>query len=375
MRRRRFSADAGSVSLSGMSASLASTVSASPAAAARLTIDPAAIVRNWETIKSRTGATAGAVVKADAYGHGIDVVAPKLAAAGCRTFFVALLAEGQRLRALLPDVDIYILNGVFDTAAALAANLRPFHSSLEAVADWPADAPFALNVDTGMNRLGLDVTEALAYGGPRPCLLASHFACADVPDHSLNTAQEAAFATVRRAFADVPATFANSAAILTRPQAHYDLVRPGIALYGGASAEGAGTLEPAARLEARIIQVRKVVPGETVGYGAAETVKRPTEIAIISLGYADGYIRQSGGSDMVKGAAAFVNGQPAHLLGRVSMDLIAVDVTGTGARRGDFVELIGPNVPVDRVAAHAGTIGYELLTGLSRRAERIAGPL
>ena len=301
---------------------------------------------------------------------------PPLARAGCRTFFVALQSEGTALRALLPDVEIYVLNGIFDAIDdARRDGLRPFLSSPAAIAAWPDGAPFALNVDTGMNRLGVSVEEALAYDGPAPALLASHFACADTPDHALNTAQEAAFATVRRAFPDVPASFANSAAILTRPQAHYDLVRPGIAMYGGTAAEGTTPLEPTVRLEARVIQVRHAQAGESVGYGAAETLRRDSRIAIVSLGYADGYIRQAGGADLAAGAPAFVNGAPARLCGRVSMDLIAVDVTGAPCERGNFVELIGPNVPLDAVAAHAGTIGYELLTGLSRRAERVVGPL
>lgn len=354
----------------------ASPHTAATSAGARLTIDPDAVVRNWTALAARAQADAGAVVKADAYGLGIEVVAPRLAAAGCRTFFVALYSEAMTLRRLLPDVTIYVLNGVFDAAReAVAANLRPFLSSPDAVAEWPADAPFALNVDTGMNRLGLTVAEALAHTGPRPALIASHFACADTPDHSLNRAQEAAFATARHAFADVPASFANSAAILTRPDAHYDLVRPGIAMYGGVAAEGVAALEPTVRLEARVIQVRTAAAGTTVGYGASETLARDSRVAIVSLGYADGYLRAAGGADMTRGAPAFVNGVATRLVGRVSMDLIAVDVTDAPCARGDHIELIGPNVALDTVASHAGTIGYELLTGLSRRAERVVAPL
>ncbi|RAH98908.1 alanine racemase [Acuticoccus sediminis] len=342
----------------------------------RLTVDPGAVVRNWKTLAARTGAACAAVVKADAYGHGIEAVAPKLAAAGCRTFCVALHAEGARLRRLLPDVEIYVLNGLFDGVEdAVRDRLRPFISSLDALADWPEHAPFALNVDTGMNRLGVSVAEAVAYTGPAPALIASHFACADTPDHSLNAAQEAAFAAARRAHPSVPASFANSAAILTRPQAHYDLVRPGIAMYGAVAAEGTTALEPTVRLEARVIQVREGVAGETVGYGAAQTLTRSSRIAIVSLGYADGYIRAAGGSDIHAGAPAFVNGHAVRLIGRVSMDLIAVDVTGVPCVRGDYIEMIGPNVPVDTVAAHAGTIGYEFFTGLTHRADRRIAPL
>ncbi len=341
-----------------------------------VTVDSAAVARNWRRLTQRTGAEVGAVVKADAYGHGIVDVAPALAAAGCRTYFVALPEEGLALRRALPDAAIYVLNGVFgDPREAIGARLTSFLSSGEAVAEWPADAPFALNVDTGMNRLGLTVPEALAYRGPRPALLASHFACADTPGHPKNVAQEEAFAAVRARFADVPASLANSAALLTRPAAHHDLVRPGIALFGACAAEGVAALEPTVRLEARIIQVRRAATGETVGYGAAQTLGRDSRIAIASLGYADGYLRAAGGSDAARGAPAAVNSVPVRLVGRVSMDLVAVDVTDAPCARGDLVELIGPNVPVDEVARHAGTIGYELLTGLSRRTERRVGPL
>ena len=349
-----------------------------PTAGARLTIDAAALARNWRHLAGLSAARCGAVVKADAYGHGAAAVAPALAKAGCDTFFVALEAEGVALRAALPEATIYVLNGIFGGAEnARRHALRPFISSHDALADWPADLPFALNIDTGMNRLGLSVPDALAIAArtPAPALIASHFACADMPDHSLNRAQEAAFAAVRHAFPAVPASLANSAALLTRPGAHYDLTRPGIALYGSAPVSGIPPLEPTARLEARVIQVRTAEAGETVGYGAAETLTRRTDIAIVSLGYADGYLRAAGGRDLVAGAPAALNDAPARLIGRVSMDLIAVDVTGLPCRRGDLIELIGPNVPVDTVAEHAGTIGYELLTGLSRRAERVYAPL
>ncbi|WMS41265.1 alanine racemase [Acuticoccus sp. MNP-M23] len=347
-------------------------------AGARLTVDPAAVVRNWQHLAAMTGGRCGAVVKANAYGHGAETVCPALAKAGCDTFFVALEAEGVDLRAAVPGATIYVLNGIFGTPdSARRHQLRPFISSLDALAEWPDDLPFALNIDTGMNRLGVSVSQALARAAtaPAPALIASHFACADTPDHTLNDAQSAAFATVRRAFPAVPASLSNSAALLTRSDAHYDLARPGIALYGGAPVDGIAPLEPTVRLEARIIQVRTAEAGETVGYGAAQTLKQRAEIAIVSLGYADGFLRAAGGSDVAAGAPAAFGGAPTRLIGRVSMDLIAVDVTGLGARRGDFIELLGPDVPLETVARHAGTIGYELLTGLSRRAERVHGPL
>lgn len=341
---------------------------------ARITIDPEAVARNWRTLSARSGeAQCSAVVKANAYGHGVEIVAPALWKAGCRTFFVATLLEGHTLRAVLPRAVIYVLNGVFDDPiSAVDAALRPFLSSREALNDWPHAQPFALNIDTGMHRLGVTVEEAIALAGEglAPALIASHFACADTPDHPLNAVQDDAFRAVRAAFPAVDASFANSAALLTRPHAHYDLTRPGIALYGGASAENAPTLEPAARVEARVIQVRDVDAGDSVGYGAAQKALRPSRVAIVSAGYADGYLRAAGGAvDKAPAFAAF-DGVRVPLIGRVSMDLIAVDVTDAPCARGDWIELFGPTVRVDEVARASGTIGYELLTGLSRRAER-----
>lgn len=345
----------------------------------RITIDPNAVVRNWTKLNTLSGgAQCGAVVKANAYGFGVDVVCPKLWDAGARRFFVATEAEGFALRTLLPDAIVYVLNGLFDDpAAAIAARLIPFHSSASAVAEWPEDAPFALNVDTGMNRLGVTPAEAteMAASGVRPELLASHFACADTPDHPLNQSQEAAFAAVRPAFANAIASLANSAAILTRPSARYDLTRPGIALYGGGSAVGAAPMETAVLLEARLIQVRDVPAGDPVGYGAAQHMTRPSRIAIASVGYADGYLRAGGGSNTKTPAPVAIGGVRVPLAGRVSMDLVAIDVTDVPCERGDWVELIGPNIPVDEVAEAAGTIGYEFFTSLSRRAERRVGPL
>jgi alanine racemase len=343
---------------------------------ARITIDPEAVARNYRRLASWSRAECGAVVKADAYGLGIGAIAPALARAGCRTFFVALPQEGLALRALLPEAVIYVLNGTLgDPRPLVEANLRPFISSPDALAEWPQDVPFALNVDTGMNRLGLTVAEALETTHAAPALIASHFACADTPRHPQNALQEAAFSRVRAAFGDTPASFANSAALMTRPHTHHQLTRPGIALYGGVAAGSVQPLEPAVRLEARVVQVRKAQAGEAVGYGAAERLKGPTRLAIASAGYADGYLRASGGTDETMGAPAFVNGTMTRLVGRVSMDLVTVDVTDARCQRGDMIELFGPNVPLEAVARRAGTIGYELLTGLSGRAERRYGPL
>lgn len=346
-------------------------------AAPRLTIDVSAVVRNWRTLAATGRSETAAVVKANAYGLGIEAVAPPLARAGCKTFFVAMPSEGFALRELLPDATIYVLNGVFERIPEVVeARLIPFISSFEALSEWPIEHPFALNTDTGMHRLGLRPHEAIPLARTlRPALLSGHFACADTPGHPLNTVQEENFAKIREAFATTPASLANSAAHLTRPHTHYDLSRPGIALYGGRAALGTEPLEPTVRLETRIILVREGYAGETVGYGAAETLTRDSRIAIVSGGYADGFIRAAGGSDTAKGAPAHVNGHAVRLIGRVSMDLIAVDVTDAPCSRGDWIELFGKEVPLDDAADAAGTIPYELLTGLSRRASRHYGPL
>jgi alanine racemase len=237
----------------------------------------------------------------------------------------------------------------------------------------------AIHIDTGMNRLGLTVPEARALAEERdlidairPSLLMSHLACADTPDHPLNRRQLTAFRAVRSLLPNIPASLANSAGIFLGPEYHFDLVRPGVALYGGmASRDIPNPMEVVVTLEAPILQVRDVKREETVGYGGAEAATRQSRVAILGVGYADGYHRRAGSSDARAGARAYLRGRFAPLIGRLSMDLMAIDVTDIpGVGRGDLVELIGPHVPVDDIASHAGTIGYEILTSLGRRYER-----
>lgn len=357
-------------------------------AGGRLTLDLAALRANWRICAAAAGsAQTGAAVKADAYGLGLDVVAPALQDAGCRSFFVATVAEGIRLRALLPAATIHVLNGFPDGAgpAFLANALRPVLGSIPEIQAFLAETggagePPALHVDTGMNRLGLSMSEAAALAADpgriarlRPALVMSHLAAADTPGHPLNAAQVERFAAVRALFPGVPGSLANSAGLLHRPDTRHDLVRPGIALYGGACGPASAGLRPVATLEAAIVQVRDVPAGEAVGYGAAAVTERPSRIAVLSVGYADGYPRAAGGGDGRPGARAAVEGRRVPLLGRVSMDLLAVDVTDLPdglARRGAMVELFGATIPLDEVAAAAGTIGYEILTGLGRRLDR-----
>jgi len=358
-------------------------VSAEPLAGARLTIDLGALAANWRTLASAAApAECAAVVKADAYGLGIEHAVPALRRAGCRTFFVALPEEGSRVRAAAPEAIVYVLNGFLPAAAALCseAGLRPVLNTLEQVAAWAAagGGASAIHVDTGMNRLGLSLHEALELArrpdllaAVAPALLISHLACADTPAHPLNPEQLALFREIRGELPGIPASLANSAGIFFGADFHFDLVRPGIALYGAAFAEDRPPLATVVTLEAPVLQVRDGAAGESVGYGAAERLAQDTRIATLAAGYADGYLRAGGSSDARPGASVSIRGHPARILGRVSMDLIAVDVTAIpGVSPGDHAELFGPTVPIDVVAAAAGTIGYELLTGLSRRAAR-----
>jgi alanine racemase len=351
-----------------------------------ITIDLAALADNWQQLAALAApAECAAAVKADAYGLGVDEVVPALWAAGCRTFFVALAGEGARVRAAAPDATIYVLNGYFADwdAAFHAAGLRPVLSTFASVEAWAEHGkgrPSAIQVDTGMNRLGLTLHEALELARQRPELLSatkaelliSHLACADEPERAENRSQLALFREIKAEFPALPASLANSAGIHLSPDFHFDMVRPGIALYGAAFAQGRPPLANVVTVKARIVQIRDVAAGEAIGYGARLHVREEKRVAILSAGYADGYHRLAGSSDEDPGAYAHVRGRPMPLLGRVSMDLIAVDVTGiVGVAEGDWVELIGPNVPIDDVAAVAGTIGYEILTGLSHRAERV----
>lgn len=356
-------------------------------AGATLTVDLGALARNYRTLAAMGGhARCAAVVKADAYGIGIAKAGPALAAAGCGTFFVAHLAEARRLRAAVPGAVIYVLNGLFAEALATYAvqDIRPVLGSREEIEIFSAFCetagrrlPAAVHVDTGMNRLGLDLAEAalLAEPGPaalafEPALLMSHFACADAPGHALTARQIDRFRQLRGLFPGVPGSLANSAGC-TIASARHDLMRPGVALYGAGFVAGRAPLEPVVRLEAPVIQVREVRRGDPVGYGAAWAAPRSSRIAVVSVGYADGFLRAAGSTDTKPGATARVNGLPCPLAGRVSMDLLAVDVTEAGpVKRGDAVTLIGDGIGVDDVAAAAGTIGYEILTGLGRRYHR-----
>jgi alanine racemase len=356
-----------------------------------LAIDLDAIAANWRELAGRAApARCTAVIKADAYGCGIEPVARALAGAGCSTFFVAHLAEARRARAAAPDAAIYVLNGLLPgTAPAYPeANLRPILCGLDELAEWQAftaangwQGGAALHVDTGMNRLGLRPQEAIALAERtnRPLggvdLLMSHFACSEEPAHPLNAKQMGIFREIRDLFPEMSASLANSSGIFLGPDAQHDLVRPGVALYGANPTPGhVNPMRPVVYLEGRVIQVREIAAGETVGYSATWTAKRPTRLAVVSIGYADGFLRAASATDAHPGADAIVAGIRCPIAGRVSMDLIALDITGVPAeavRRGDLVTLLGDDITVDDLAAHAGTIPYEVLTSLGHRYRRV----
>lgn len=355
-----------------------------------LTLDLGAIVANWRDLASRTApAECAAVVKADAYGCGIEPVAGALARAGCKTFFVADVAEARRLRATAPDADIYVLNGIpFGAASALAeVKARPVIGSLSELAEWDAFCTAqqwrggaALHFDTGMNRLGLlaEDASALAARVKMPdhgvSLVMSHFACADTPNHPMNQRQIDLFREVRTLFRGIPASLANSSGIFLGASAHCDMVRPGIALFGGnPTPSQPNPMKPVVELKGRIAQVRTVARGDSVGYGAAWTAAKPTRIAVVAIGYADGYARAASGVDG-RGGEVLVAGHRCRIAGRISMDLMSIDLSNLpdgAAKRGDYVTLIGGGLGVDEVAAMTGTVGYEVLTNLGRRFHRV----
>src|SRR5262245_20893669 len=358
---------------------------------AALTIDCAAVVQNWRTLASRAApADCAAVVKADAYGCGLEPVASALGAAGCNTFFVAHLAEARRLRAIARDAVIYVLNGIVPGTAHLFADVdaRPVIGNLGELTEWDAfravhswSGGAALHFDTGMNRLGLPREEAgglaariMSTPNHGVALIMSHFACADEPSHALNRAQMSAFREIRTMFRGIPASLANSAGIFLDPSAHFDLVRPGIALYGAnPTTARVNPMRPVVQLKGRLLQARIVPQGTTVGYGATWTAKRTARVAIVAVGYADGYSRPIGASDSRHGGEVVVQGQRCPVIGRVSMDLIAVDISDLprDVHRGDWVTLLGDGIGVDEMATWGRTINYDVLTRLGRRFHRV----
>ncbi|UYO38131.1 alanine racemase [Rhodopseudomonas palustris] len=364
---------------------------ANAAATGILTVDLDALVANWRKLeKTAIPSECAGVVKGDAYGCGAGPVTKALLAAGCKTFFVATLSEARTVREAAPETTLYVLDGFFPNSGDEFAklNCQPVIGDLYELAEWDVfcrrtgwRGGAALHIDTGMSRLGLTVVEAqgivprIIAGDHGITLVISHLACADLVNHQLNAKQAAAFREIAGQFTGVPASLSASSGIFRGPQFAFDLVRPGAALYGiNPTPEADNPMQPVVDLKARIVQVRSVERGDTVGYGATWSARRPSKIAVVSAGYADGYFRAAGSSDGTRGADVIIAGQRCPIAGRISMDLLAVDVTdlpANAARRGMMATLIGDGITVDELGHHFGTIGYEVLTSLGRRYTRI----
>lgn len=339
-------------------------------AQATLSVNLDAITANWRALDAMGRAETGAVVKADCYGLGIDPVAKALARAGARRFFVAIAEEGAALRRVLgpgPEILVFAGHMAGDADILRAAALVPLLNSAEQVRRHAEALPghaFGVQLDTGMNRLGLEEGEwqALAPGllaaGPR--LLMSHLACADEPDNPMNAAQLAVFRRMTRG-TSVARSLAATGGILLGPDYHFDLTRPGVGLYGGLPFAAATA---AVRLSLPVIQTRVVAAGETVGYGTGWTAPASCRIATLAAGYADGLIRALSGR-----ARVFADDTPCPLVGRVSMDMLGVDVSHL-ADIPDALDILCPAQSVDALADAAGTIGYEILTALGQRYRR-----
>ena len=360
-------------------------------ASGALVIDLKAVAENYRRLRSAfLEKPLAAVVKADGYGLGAEQIAPVLVREGARSVFVAQLDEALALRPLLdrchPAVSLYVLNGLMPGTEAdfVEHNILPVLNALGEIDAWRAEAArrgralaAAIQLDSGMNRLGLPQAEVTALHeaperleGIVPTLVMSHLACADEPDHPQNAEQLAAFRAAREKLPMAPASLCNSSGIFLGRDYHFDLARPGAAVYGvNPTPEAPSPVLPVVRLTARILQVRAIDAPQSVGYGATYRAAGPARIATVAAGYADGYLRSISGR-----GRAWVDGQEVPVVGRVSMDLLALDVTEIApdvACAGRMVDLIGPGHGVDELAQEAGTIGYEILTALGRRYHRI----
>ncbi len=356
----------------------------------QLSIDLGALARNWRALdKVSAGSLTAAVVKADAYGTGIEMAGKALHAAGARFFFVATPDEGIALRAAVPEAHIFVLDGLYPGAANLYVrqNLMPVISSMAMMDEWLAKClerneafPSAFHFDTGMNRLGFRLNEAvvvrerlerLSYA---PQMVMSHLACADQPNHEKNRTQLALFGSVMAQFPGIPASLANSAGLMTGRDYHFQMVRPGVSLYGGRAVNGRkNPMVPVATLHVPILQVKEARTGETVGYGATHSLSRDSRLAIIGHGYADGFFRSLSGTNSRPGGKVAIRGRICPVIGRISMDLSVVDITELGPDiplPGEGAEVLGKLISVDDQADAGGTIGYEILTSLKGRYSR-----
>ena len=356
----------------------------------QLSIDLGALARNWRALDQvSAGALTAAVVKADAYGTGVTMASKALYAAGARFFFVATPDEGMAVRAAVPEAHIFVLNGLYPGAANLyiRQNLMPVLASIAMLEEWLAKClerneayPAALHFDTGLNRFGFRLNEAslvrerIQALGYAPQMIMSHLACADQPNHEKNRTQLALFGSVMTQFPGVPASLANSAGLMSGRDYHFQMVRPGIALYGGRAVTGRkNPMAPVVTLHVPIMQIKEARTGETVGYGASHSLSRDSRLAILSHGYADGFLRSLSASNTRPGGKVVIRGKICPVIGKVSMDQITVDITELGPdipNPGEGAEVLGNVLDVDDQGDAGGTIGYEILTSLKGRYNR-----
>lgn len=363
-------------------------------ATCRVTIDHKALCDNWHSLNAATpNAKTAAVIKANGYGLGLGEVGLSLAAAGCEVFFVATPDEGVRLRRLLKTREIFVFSGLSERNAAAYAesNLIPVLNTFDDIAVWAefwklrgSRRPCALQIDTGMNRLGLGPADIKKFCNDRDVrysinviTVLSHLACADDENAAMNNEQLQWFTNYCEGFKGCEMSLANSAGIGLGEQYHFDLVRPGIALYGGeCSAPGVNDMKSVVKAEAKIIQVRSMKKGEAIGYGATHVFEGDARVTLATIGYADGYHRGLSGAgtklrkDGSSGAFGAIGGHKVPVLGRVSMDYTAFDVSDVPNQvleDAKYVELFGDTIKLDDAARAAGTIGYELLTSMGQR--------
>ncbi len=337
---------------------------------ARLTIDLQAVVANWRALDAMTNCETAAVVKADGYGLGAGPVAKALAKVGVRRFFVAVAEEGAAVRAAIgpgPMIGVFSGHMPGDTALIRNHDLTPLINSVDQMLLHVESLPgrtFGLQLDSGMNRLGMEPAEWAALKdialSQMPVMILSHLACADHPEHPMNAKQLKVFRGMTAGM-DVPRSLAATGGTLLGPEFHFEMTRPGIGLYGGMPFVDA---HPVVSLELPVVQIRDVSPGETVGYGCTWMAQRPSRVATLSAGYADGLIRAMGSN-----AVVHAGDTPCPLVGRVSMDLLTADVTDLD-HDPQSVSILGRHSSVDTIAHAAGTIGYEILTGLGARYAR-----
>lgn len=368
-------------------------------AGCRVTVDLDALKSNYAHLQQcALPAQTSAVVKANGYGLGVEMIAKALYEAGCTRFFVAVPNEGVVLRKVLPDAEIFILAGVTPYSAPILseARLTPCLGSLEQIDIWhqfwaerSQRRPAAIHVDTGMNRLGLTIDEAIGFAERNaqehlitPILLMTHFACADEPDDPMNADQITLIAKVKEAFGDIETSISNSGGTLTSGEAtiQQDWARPGIALYGGAGRNAPpNPMSVVATVECQVSTVKVAKAGQTISYGATHRFDKDTRFAVVNAGYADGFHRALSGSGVGiretdrPGTEGFIAGHRVPLIGRVTMDQMMFDLSALpedAVKAGDFIEMYGPNISITDAAWRAGTIDYELLTSIGQRMQR-----